>query len=86
MFEGGSLARMVFEEKGVVLVDVAGDATPDLDNYVEVAIEAGAEDVTLEEDDEGGKVLQVSKEKDFHHQVSPACSGIKDAMLQSLGK
>ena len=59
MFEGGSLARMVFEEKGVVVVGSAGDTPPDVDTYVEVAIEAGAEDVTVEEDEEGGTILQV---------------------------
>ena len=52
---------MVFDEKGVVLVNITGDTTPNLDDYVEVAIEAGAEDVTLEEDEDGAKVLQVSK-------------------------
>ena len=52
---------MVFDEKGVVLVNITGDATPNLDDYVEVAIEAGAEDVTLEEDEDGAQVLQVSK-------------------------
>lgn len=58
MFEGGSLARMVFDEKGVVTVSAEGE-TPDLDKYVELAIEAGAEDVQLEDEDEGGsKVLQ----------------------------
>ncbi|KAK7109864.1 hypothetical protein V1264_013832 [Littorina saxatilis] len=62
LFDGGSMARLVFEEKGMVLVDCDAEGKPDADAYVDVAIEAGAEDVTVEEDEEGGKVLQFACE------------------------
>ncbi|XP_076461584.1 putative transcriptional regulatory protein Teth514_1449 [Babylonia areolata] len=58
MFDSGSLAKIAFEEKGVVQVSCPGDAPPDLESYVDIAIEAGAEDVTLEEGEEGNKVLE----------------------------
>lgn len=62
MFDGGSLARISFTEKGVVLVDVEQKetkATINPDQYLDTAIEVGAEEVSLEEDEEGQKVLQV---------------------------
>ncbi|KAL8600507.1 hypothetical protein ACOMHN_005001 [Nucella lapillus] len=58
MFDSGSLARMAFEEKGVIEVGCPDGTTPDLDPYIDIAIEAGAEDVTLEDDEEGNKFLQ----------------------------
>ena len=60
LFEGG-LAQLAFEEKGVVTVNNPGEATPDLDSYVDIAIEAGAEEVTLEDNEEGASVLQVNR-------------------------
>lgn len=59
MFEGSSIAMMSFVEKGVVLVDIdtTEEKKVDVDSYVDVAIEVGAEEVTLEEDS-GEQVLQ----------------------------
>ena len=56
--------KQAFEEKGIVEVPVTEDMEPvDMDKYLEVAIETGAEDVILSEednDDEGPKkVLKV---------------------------
>ncbi|KAK7508756.1 hypothetical protein BaRGS_00000322 [Batillaria attramentaria] len=59
MFDGGSLAMLSFVEKGVVTVDAgtSGEETVDMDRYIDIAIEAGAEEVTLE-DETGEKILQ----------------------------
>jgi transcriptional/translational regulatory protein YebC/TACO1 len=48
----------MFDEKGVVSVSVQ-EENPDMDKYVDMAIEVGAEEVKLEEDEEGKTVLQV---------------------------
>lgn len=59
MMGSGNRAHVVFEEKGVVQVSCPADENnPDLEKYVDIAIEAGAENVTLEDSEEGGKILQ----------------------------
>lgn len=57
--------RQGFEEKGIIEVTVTADMEPvDMDKYLEVAIETGAEDVILtEEEDEEGKQKKILK---FH--------------------
>lgn len=52
---------MTFEQKGLVMVDIPdqGETTPNMEEYIELAIEVGAEEVTLEADEEGKKFLQV---------------------------
>ena len=58
--------RQSFDEKGVIEVPVTGDMEPvNMDKYLEIAIEVGAEDVILIEDptvdnDSMKKVLKVT--------------------------
>ena len=48
--------RQAFDEKGVIIVPVTKEMEPvNMDKYLEVAIEVGAEDVILSEKDNGDK-------------------------------
>ena len=48
--------RQAFDEKGVIVVPVTKEMEPvNMDKYLEVAIEVGAEDVILSEEDNGDK-------------------------------
>lgn len=58
IFDSGSMARYAFEERGVVQVSCPDDETPDLEFYMGIAIDVDAEDVTIEDDEEGKKVVQ----------------------------
>ena len=55
--------RENFDEKGVVEVAVTAEMEPvDMDKYLEIAIEVGAEDVILmEEENEEGNMKKVLK-------------------------
>ena len=50
-----------FEEKGVILASCPENSTTDIEKFVDMAIEAGAENVTLEKDENGCDVLQVGE-------------------------
>ncbi|XP_064614258.1 translational activator of cytochrome c oxidase 1-like [Liolophura sinensis] len=54
--EGNTVIR-AFEKKGVVEVEMEDDKEIDMDKYLEVAIESGAEDVQKREDDVGSPYL-----------------------------